>query len=314
MARVAAAFPMAGPQASERLRFELGRRVRADGVNIGQWPGLAICRFTQSIEARWNAVERLSVAILVPAGDRRPVYAVIGGGSRLDCRILKASCSQPVLGLLLEIDPQVVRSVSASMGGPRPAARYDGEPALSVIDVEMTDTVVRFLESLSTGADRHFLAPLRLQEIIYRMLQRDQRSRLEQLAASLAVGGPVAEALDYIDRNLAEPLSVEILAAQVCLSASAFSRVFRQVTDRSPYQYVKEKRLDHARRFFDDGRVGVADVSRSVGYRSVSHFIKEFRNQFGVTPGGYAEMRTRQGGLHAVARAGPDLQTAALSR
>ena len=102
-------------------------------------------------------------------------------------------------------------------------------------------------------------------------------------------GNPVAAALDYIPTHLAEPLTVETLAAQVCLSPSAFSRVFRAVTGCSPYRYVKETRLDRARQLFDEGRPGVADVSRSVGYASVSHFIKEFRSRFGSTPGMYAE-------------------------
>jgi AraC-like DNA-binding protein len=60
------------------------------------------------------------------------------------------------------------------------------------------------------------------------------------------------------------------------------------VTGRSPYQYVKEARLDRARQLLDDGRLGIAHVAHSVGYTSVSHFIKGFRARFGVTPGDYA--------------------------
>jgi AraC-like DNA-binding protein len=59
--------------------------------------------------------------------------------------------------------------------------------------------------------------------------------------------------------------------------------------------------LERARQFFDEGRHGVADVSRSVGYASVSHFIKGFRSRFGATPGDYADV----GGFRCRGRAVP---------
>jgi transcriptional regulator GlxA family with amidase domain len=57
----------------------------------------------------------------------------------------------------------------------------------------------------------------------------------------------VGAALSYISAHLAEPLTVTALAEQVSLSPSAFSRLFRDVTGRSPYQFVKELRLNRAR-------------------------------------------------------------------
>jgi AraC-like DNA-binding protein len=100
----------------------------------------------------------------------------------------------------------------------------------------------------------------------------------------------VAAATDYIAAHLAEPLTVTELARQVSLSPSAFSRLFREVTGRSPYQFVKEQRLIRARELLGEGRLGVTDAARSVGYPSLSHFIKEFRVRFGSTPGEYVEV------------------------
>jgi Bacterial regulatory helix-turn-helix proteins, AraC family len=47
--------------------------------------------------------------------------------------------------------------------------------------------------------------------------------------------------------HYAEPLTVDDLARQVALSPSAFSRLFREVTGRTPYQFLKEYRLGRAR-------------------------------------------------------------------
>jgi AraC-like DNA-binding protein len=315
MTSAATAIPIPGEierhPRSAQLLFELSRLARAEGANVGRWPGLTIYRFTRPTKPRWDEIERLSVAIIAQAGrastavgDRRLYgrigYAVIGGRRHFDCHILEASAQEPAMCFVLEIDAQVVRSVSARMGGLVAAGQVDEKCPLSAVDHELIDTVLRFLGALSVGVDRRVLAPLHLQEMVFRMLQGDQRTRLVQLAACQSVGSPVAAALDFIEAHLAEPLTVDILAAQACLSPSAFSRVFRQMTDRSPYQYLKETRLDHARRLLVEGRVGVADVSCSVGYSSVSHFIKEFRSRFGVTPGDYSAAHAFRGRVRAL--------------
>jgi AraC-like DNA-binding protein len=87
--------------------------------------------------------------------------------------------------------------------------------------------------------------------------------------------------------HLYESLTVADLADLVSLSPSAFAHLFRDVTGRSPYQFLKEMRLDRARELLVDGNLTVARISKEVGYASVSHFISEFRGRFGVTPRAY---------------------------
>lgn len=288
---------------SERLRAALSDHACAPGANAGPWPGLTVYRFTGPTRPQWEEIESLSVGVIAHgstgltevAGRRlsgRTHCAAIGNGKNFDCQIVEASSEQPVLCLVVRTPPQLVASVAATMRGPAMSAGHRDDERdkreVSTPDFELMDTVVRFVASLSAGCDRRVLAPLRLHELVYRVLQSDLRGRLLGLAADEEMANPVAAALDYIPAHLAEPLTVDTLAALVCLSPSAFSRAFREVTGSSPYQYVKEARLDRARQLLDDGRLGIAHVAHSVGYTSVSHFIKGFRVRFGVTPGDYA--------------------------
>lgn len=304
---------MQGMSAATQLRAALSKRACAHGANSGPWPGLTIYRFTRPTRPRWDEIESLSAGVIVQGGGALTAVAgqrlhdqthcvVTASGRDFDCQILEASPAQPALCLLVQISSQLVRSVSESMHGTGVASgrpdRAGSACAVSTPDVELVDTVMRFVDSLSCVSDRRVLAPLRLQELVYRLLQSDLREQLLDLAIYQAMATPVAAALDYIPAHLAEPLTVDILAAQVCLSQSAFSRAFREATGRSPYQYVKAARLDRARRLFDEGRCGVADVSRAVGYTSVSHFIKGFRGRFGLTPGDYMAAHTFRPRVH----------------
>jgi len=107
----------------------------------------------------------------------------------------------------------------------------------------------------------------------------------------------VSAVLEYMRERLGEPLTVADLADQVCMSPSAFSQLFRDVTGRAPYQFFKDMRLDRARELLVDGQWPVSRISKEIGYASVSHFIREFRGRFGVTPRAYCDANALQRGL-----------------
>lgn len=284
----------------QSLSDVLGAQARAEGINAGLWPDSRTYRVTRPSPLRWNEIRRLSLGIIICApgahlrigGEHLSAhssYVVFDSARHLDCHIVKASPQQPVLALVLQLDPQLIRTVAASMRGAAPigghAGDWDGKPPLLGVDAELAEAARRFLASLGNSIDRHALSPLRLQELVYRLVQRNQDSHVLRLASRQPVEAPVATVVDYIGTHLAEPLTVDALAARACLSPSAFSRAFRDMTGQSPYQFVKTVRMERAQLLLDEGRLGVTDVARAVGYTSVSHFIREFRGRFGITPG-----------------------------
>ncbi|WP_231644079.1 AraC family transcriptional regulator [Mycolicibacterium baixiangningiae] len=278
----------------------LGAHAHTEGVNAGLWPDFHTYRLSRPSPLRWNESRRLSVGVIIRARrthvriggqhlSAHSSYVVFDSARHLDCHIVKASPQEPVLSLVLHLNPQLIRSVASSMRGAAPAAGQFGDSdqraAVSELDPELADTVLRFLASLWNASDRHVLAPLHVQELVYRLVQRNHDSNVLQLASRQPVGAPMSAVVDYISTHLAEPLTVDALAAQACLSPSAFSRAFRDMTGQSPYQFVKTLRMERAQRLLDEGHLGVTDVARAVGYTTASHFIREFRGRFGITPG-----------------------------
>jgi AraC-like DNA-binding protein len=252
-------------------------------------------------------------------------YLVLHRGMRFEAEILEASIELPFLSFVLQIDPALVQRVSAdlrdgaataflrprtrtavSSAGLFPAAPAAAELStaqppsvaqrrttppgrVSPLDTNTCGAVLRFLRATQPGPDRRVLAPMYLQEIVYRMLRAGQRQRLIEAAASESEANPVTQVIGYVRSHLAEPLSVADLAERACLSPSAFAHLFRDVSGMSPYQFIKSVRLDRARELLVGGELNVSEVARSVGYSSLSHFINEFKRHFGVTPRAYAD-------------------------
>jgi AraC-like DNA-binding protein len=280
---------------TEDLAAELAQLA---GSGTFDWPGLHVCQFSAPTQTVWNDVGSLGVGI-VAHGSR----AVALSGRRLQfaSHTLEATPERPCWCLVLRIDPRLVRRLWSRMarGQPRlpPLIGDDVDCAVADLDDDLLRSILRFVRSLASESDRRVLSPLYLEETVYRLLQSEQSAPLARFAVQ-QTQGPVAQTLDYIDGNLAEPLSVTGLARRVSLSPSALSRAFRENTGRSPYQYVKEARLTRARDLLSGGRHGIGEVAYDVGYTSVSHFIKEFRTRFGATPGEYAESFNRRRRMH----------------
>lgn len=290
------------------LIAEVAARAPKIGGNDRGWPGLTLYRFHEPQEPTWEEIQSLSIGIV--AQGRKAVmvegetytydpfnYLVLSSHLHFQAQILEASARKPFLSFVLQVDPAVVRQVSTDMIDRRaaagfPPAKIAPVPAkgmVSALDPELMGVVIRFLQSLDIGADRRVLTPIYLQEIVYRVLQREQFSRMLYIAAKQAGANPVAAALTYIREHYSEPVTVNDMAEKVNLSPSSFSHLFREVTGSSPYQFLKEIRLDRARELLLEGRLSVTDVSRAVGYSSASHFIKEFASRFGTTPRAYVD-------------------------
>jgi AraC-like DNA-binding protein len=278
--------------------------------NTGTWPGLTVYRFTAPTGPSWEEIQSLSLCVV--AQGRKAVtvdgqtylydpfhYLVLSSHLHFQAEILEASPSLPFLSFVLQIEPALVRRVSSDMlerrttafrSRPGEAQAPESQALVSALDQELLGAVLRFLRAVGRDTDRRVLAPLYLQEMVFRVLQREQFARLLSIAAAQAATNPVSAVLDYVRAHLSEPLTVADMAEQVSLSPSAFAHLFRDVTGRSPYQFLKEMRLDQARELLVDGNLAVARISKEVGYASVSHFISEFRGRFGVTPRAYSDM------------------------
>ena len=100
-----------------------------------------------------------------------------------------------------------------------------------------------------------------------------------------AVSDPkIAQALSYINENLAGDLSVEALCEQVFLSRYHFMRLFKAQTGTTVHAYVRQKRLIQAARLIREGTPAVRAAAES-GFADYSAFHRAFREVFGTSPG-----------------------------
>jgi transcriptional regulator GlxA family with amidase domain len=94
----------------------------------------------------------------------------------------------------------------------------------------------------------------------------------------------LADLPSWILANLHGNLSVEILAERTFVCPRHFSRLFKQVFNSTPADFVEQLRLSEARRRLLTPRNSVESVAESVGFKSADAFRRAFERRLGVSP------------------------------
>jgi AraC-like DNA-binding protein len=93
----------------------------------------------------------------------------------------------------------------------------------------------------------------------------------------------------YIDENYQEPIDLDTISQQAFLSRFHFHRIFRQIYQRTPHQYLTWKRINKAKDLLSENKP-VTEVCNEVGFESIGSFSVLFKKEIGFAPTYYRNM------------------------
>ena len=128
-------------------------------------------------------------------------------------------------------------------------------------------------------------------ELLFR-LHRGLEAEIEQLPAAKRstreeLYRRLHTARDYIEASFLERPNLETLAALVELSPHHFLRLFKTQFGLPPYQYLVQRRLQHAQHLLKTTESDVTDICFDLGFESLGSFSRSFKDKFGVSPSSY---------------------------
>ncbi|MDY3929605.1 MAG: AraC family transcriptional regulator [Clostridia bacterium] len=93
----------------------------------------------------------------------------------------------------------------------------------------------------------------------------------------------IVHAINYINNNLSDNISVSELAKKLSVSVNTLERHFMQMLNISPSSYIRKKRLANAVKLLSQGCT-VTEASEKSGFTDYSKFISLFKKTYGMTP------------------------------
>ena len=113
-------------------------------------------------------------------------------------------------------------------------------------------------------------------------------------ATPAATYARVAQVVERLQRDFAEPLVISTLASEAGLSMAQLERQIVQLYRLTPRQLLARARLDAALELLADGTDSVADIAHACGYADHSAFARQFKRSTGLSPSEYRAMKPRR--------------------
>jgi AraC-like DNA-binding protein len=102
--------------------------------------------------------------------------------------------------------------------------------------------------------------------------------------ATLRDRDPVKRAIYLLHGRLDQALDLSAIAREVGVAPHSLSRRVSAETGRTLQQHLRRLRVERACEALDSGKMNVTEVALEVGYQSLSHFAKAFREETGNSP------------------------------
>ena len=114
-------------------------------------------------------------------------------------------------------------------------------------------------------------------------------NKLTELGSPTASNAPevferLNRAKQFIDQSYDLPLDLQQISSHACFSRYHFLRLFRQAFNKTPHQYLVERRIEKAKELLSSDELSVTDVCFEVGFQSLGSFSTLFHKSVGHAP------------------------------
>ncbi len=155
---------------------------------------------------------------------------------------------------------------------------------LKNVDPRIYDNKHSLIECVRLNRERPLFDRMESMGIILQLMSRFMRHARPKYEAS---DKRIKLALEYLNENINEPISIETLASEACLSRDHFIKLFKQELGCTPGQFIINRKLIKAQLMLATENTSIKDIAYSLGYDDYSYFSRLFRKHTSMTPQTY---------------------------
>ena len=228
--------------------------------------------------------------------------------------VLDVNNGKDALELSLEKYPDLILSdiMMPQMDGLELCSRVKQDLQLGHIPVVLMTAksmVVHIKEGFSVGADDYIVKPFSMDVLICRINSLlESREKLKKLYGKKfspeAMGIEIVSGDDrftqsffeIIEKNISNPeLGVDLLSQELGLSRANLYRKLKAVTELSPTELIRNKRLEIAAKLLLESSYTVSEISVYTGFNSHAYFTNCFKSFYGYSPSEWVQRHNDKG-------------------
>ncbi len=171
-----------------------------------------------------------------------------------------------------------------------------GATPVVTVSAKRRRRLIRLFRDLRDELDRAAPESAELGRSLLLLILGEVRRAMPGGEASAASGTLVGAALEHIQRHCLEPISLKDVAAAVYRTPAHVAAAVKKATGYSVGQWISAGRVAEAAARLAHTDESLDAIANHVGWQDKTHFIRQFRRAYGVTP---AAWRRQQRAHHA---------------
>lgn len=146
--------------------------------------------------------------------------------------------------------------------------------------------ILNINQRILSESDRHRT----IESLSYRLQEHlEECSKKIQLVKESPHSATIKKAVHYILDNLANKITLQMTAEEVCLSPSYFCSIFKQEKEESFKSFLNRTRIEKAKELLSHSDLSLIDISGITGFEDQSYFSKIFKKFTDSTPAKYRQ-------------------------
>lgn len=94
----------------------------------------------------------------------------------------------------------------------------------------------------------------------------------------------VIKILRYIEENITENLSLQMVSEKVNLTKEYTSYIFKKEMNNTLTNYINERKMLYAKKLISDGEMRLSEIASHLGYNNYHYFSYLFKKHFNISP------------------------------
>lgn len=157
---------------------------------------------------------------------------------------------------------------------------------IPVSTISINDLTRSYFESLQPyfvmpGHVSDELVKVKMMELLFHLSNSNERLLHQLLQSNSNNNNEIAR---IMEENFTNPVSLHDLAYLSGRSLSTFKREFQATFHTSPLKWIRNRRLDEAKKLLLETTLSITDVCYSTGFENIAHFSKVFKLRFKLSP------------------------------
>lgn len=122
---------------------------------------------------------------------------------------------------------------------------------------------------------------------IWKLLISHAEKSMQRKGVDRATLERIRHAIDFIHRHYSEQLTLERIASEAYMSREYFSRMFKEQTRQTPFEYLNQYRISRAMELLEQSDMSITEIAGKCGFAQTGYFSVKFSEFAGCTPTAY---------------------------